>query len=63
MNGCLEVPNAYSFNLYYMKGRHMTLGDFYSRIIVDKSNPQEILQILFDLQEVLQVKFLYSHQC
>ena len=28
----LEVLNAYSFNLYYMKGKDMTLSDFLSRI-------------------------------
>ena len=27
----LEVLNAYSFNLYYMNGKDMILGDFWSR--------------------------------
>ena len=35
----LEVLSAYSFNLYYMKGKDMILSDFLSRQRLDKSNP------------------------
>ena len=53
----LEVLSVYSFDLYYMKGKDMTLNDFVSKINVDKSNPHEIIPISFDLQEVLQEKY------
>ena len=56
----LEVLSVYSFNLYYMKDKYVTLSDFLSRIKVDKSNPHEIIPISFDLQEVLQEKY-YIH--
>ena len=35
----LEVLSAYSFNLYYMKGKDIILSDFLSRQGRDKSNP------------------------
>ena len=41
----LEVLSAYSFNLYYMKGKYMTLSDFLSRQMTDHSNPHEIIPI------------------
>ena len=53
----LELLSAYSFNLYYMKGKDMTLSDFHSRIEVDISNPREIIPISFDLQDILQEKY------
>ena len=42
----LEVLSAYSFNLYYMKGKDMILSDFLSRQRVDRSNPQDYTLIL-----------------
>ena len=56
----LEVPGAYSYNLYYMKGKDMTLSYYLSRIKVDKSKPHEIIPISFDLQEVLKEKYIQS---
>ena len=53
----LEVLSAYLFNLYYMKGKEITISDFLSRIKVENSNLQEIILISFDLQEVLQEKY------
>ena len=47
--------SVYSLNLFYMKGKDMT--DFLFRIQVDKSNPHEIIFILFDLQDVLHEKY------
>ena len=38
----LEVLHAYSFNLYYMKGKDMILNDFLSRQETDKSDPHEL---------------------
>ena len=35
----------------------MTLGNFLSRIKVDKSNPHEIISISFELYIVLQEKY------
>ena len=52
----LEVLSSYSFNLYYIKGKDMTLSDFLSRHNVDNSNPCEIILISFNLRTVLQDK-------
>ena len=49
----LEVLSAYSFNLYYKKGKDMILSDFLSRQRVDKSNPHEIIPIPFDMKMIL----------
>ena len=38
----LEVISAYSFNLYYMKGKDMILSDILSRQRIDKINPHII---------------------
>ena len=36
----LELISSYSFNLYYMKGKHMILSDFLSRQTHDNSDLQ-----------------------
>ena len=43
-----------------MQGRDITLSHFLSRIKVDKSNPHEIIPILFDLQEVVQEHIIFT---
>ena len=53
----LEVLSAYSFNLYYMKGKDMRLNTFLSRQITDKSNPHEIIPISFDMQAILKDRY------
>ena len=53
----LEVLSAYSFNLYYMKGKDMILSDFLSRQRVDRSNPHEIMPISFDMKAILNDKY------
>ena len=53
----LEVLSAYSFNLYYMKGKDMILSDFLSRQRIDRSNPHEIIPISFDMKAVLKDKY------
>ena len=53
----LEVLSAYSFNLYYMKGKDMILSDFLSRQRTDNSNPHEIIPISFDMQAILKVRY------
>ena len=45
----LEILSAYSFNLYYIKGRDMVLSDFLSRLHGDSSNPHEIIPISFNM--------------
>ena len=45
----LELLTAYSFNLYYIKGKDMVLSDFLSRQSLDNSNPHEIIPISFSL--------------
>ena len=43
----LEILSAYSFNLYYMKGKDKILSDFLSRQEIDESDPHEIIPIIF----------------
>ena len=52
----LEVLNAYSFNLYYMKGKDMILSNFLSRQEIDKSDLHEIIPISFDMKAILNDK-------
>ena len=53
----LEVLSAYSFNLYYIKGKDMILSGFLSRQKHDNSNPHEIIPILFNMQNVLYTRY------
>ena len=53
----LEVLSAYSFNLYYMKGKDMMLSDFLSRQETDKSDPHEIIPISFDMKAILNDRY------
>ena len=53
----LEVLSAYSFNLYYMKGKDMILSDFLSRQRTDNSNTHEIIPISFDMQAILKDRY------
>ena len=52
----LEILSAYSFNLYYMKGKDMILSDFLSRQEIDKSDLHEIIPISFDMKAILNEK-------
>ena len=52
----LKVLSAYSFNLYYMKGKDMILSDFLSRQEVNKSDSHETIQISFDMKAILNDK-------
>ena len=54
----LEVLSAYTFNLYYMKGKDMILSDFLSRQRMDVSNQHEIIPISFDMQTILRDRYL-----
>ena len=47
----LEILSSYSFNLYYIKGKHMILSDFLSRRIEDDSNLHEIIPISFKIRK------------
>ena len=53
----LEVLSAYSFNLYYMKGKDVILSDFLSRQRANNSNPHEIIPISFDMQAILKDRY------
>ena len=53
----LEVLSMYSFNLYYMRGKDMILSDFLSRQRVHRSNPREVIPILFDMKAILKDKY------
>ena len=52
-----EVLSTYSFNLYYMIGKHMILSDFLSRQRVDRSDPHEVIPISFDMKGILKDKY------
>ena len=49
--------SAYSFNLYYIKGKDMILSDFLSRQNINVGDTNEIIPILFNLKMVLQDKY------
>ena len=53
----LEVLSAYSFNLYYIKGKDMILIDFLSRQDPGDKNTKEIIPISFNMKSVLQDKY------
>ena len=53
----LEVLSAYSFNLYYMKGKDMILSDFLSRQNPGNEDMREIIPISFNMKVVLQDKY------
>ena len=53
----LEVLSAYSFNLYYIKGKDMILSDFLSRQDINDKNTREIIPISFNMKLVLQDKY------
>ena len=53
----LEILSAYSFNLYYIKGKDMVLSDFLSRQHGDMSNPHEIIPISFNMGKILQQNY------
>ena len=53
----LEVLSAYSFNLYYMKGKDMILSDFLSRQDPGNDDSKVIIPISFNIKSVLQNKY------
>ena len=53
----LEVLGAYSFNLYYIKGKDMILSDFLSRQDPGDEETKEIIPISFNMRSVLQDKY------
>ena len=53
IKGLLELICSYSFNLHYMKGKHMVLSDFLSRQKHDNSDPHEIISISFNMYNTL----------
>ena len=57
IKGLLELISSYSFNLYYMKGKDMTLSDFLSRQNHNDSNAHEIIPISFNMYQVLHEKY------
>ena len=53
----LEILSSYSFNLYYIKGKHVILSDFLSRQKHDDSSPHEIMLISLKMQNILQSRY------
>ena len=52
----LEILSAYSFNLYYIKGKDMVLSDFLSRQDPGDEDTKEIIPISFKMKSILQDK-------
>ena len=59
----LELLSAYSFNLYYIKGKDMVLSDFLSRQKTDDSNPHELIPISFMLRNQIDNHFYQITTC
>ena len=57
IKGLLEALSAYSFSLYYMKGKDMIMSDFLSRQETDKSDLHEIIPISFDMKTTLNDRY------
>ena len=57
MKRLLEVLSSYSFRLHYIKGKDMVLSDFLSRQLGDKSDPQQIIPISFNMKEVFRENY------
>ena len=53
----LKVLSAYSFNLYYIKGKDMILSDFLSKQNTSDKDTRETIQISFNMRSVLQDKY------
>ena len=53
----LVILSAYSFYLYYIKGKDMVSSDFLSRQHRDSSNLHEIIPISFNMGKVLQQNY------
>ena len=58
----LEVLSAYSFNLYYIKGKDMILSDFLSRQDPGDEDTKEIIPISFNMKLVLQDKYYNANE-
>ena len=52
----LEILSEYPFNLYYVKG-NMILSNFLFILNHDTSDPDEIINISCNMQEVLHTKY------
>ena len=53
----LAILSTYSFNLYYIKGKHNVLSDFLSRQHRDNIYPSEIIHISFNMGKILQQNY------
>ena len=53
----LEVLSAHSFNLYYIKGKDMILGDFLPRQDTSDKDTREIIPFSFNMRSVLLDKY------
>ena len=58
----LEVLSAYSFNLYYIKGKDMILSNFLSRQDPGDEDTKEIIPISFNMKLVLQDKYYNANE-
>ena len=53
----LEILSSYSFTLYYIKGKDMMPGPFFSRQKHDNSNPHESIPISLNMQSILHSRY------
>jgi len=50
----LEKLNKYSFKLYYLKGKDMTISDYLSRLQLDKEPPTDLVPMPFCTRDILE---------
>ena len=48
----LEILSSYTFKLYYIEGKGMTLNDFFVKNNVDNSDPGEIVPIFSSIYKL-----------
>ena len=51
--------NAFTFHLYYVKGKDMILCDFLSRVAADGGDPMDLVPVAFNTLSILEEK--YNH--
>ena len=51
--------NAFTFHLYYVKGKDMILCDFLSRISADGGDPMDLVPVAFNVLSIIQERYNY----
>ena len=51
--------NAFTFNLYDVKGKDMILCDFLSRVAADGGDPMDLVPVAFNVFSLIQERYSY----